>query len=90
MHCKYQNLFDVYVRNIFQEVRNFQKNDSDSRNFQSVMEWLLDMVDLRDFAYQNKVTSNITIKYGNAAVGIKARMEPLKCYIFEWQREKQE
>jgi len=41
-------------RNIFHEVRTFQKNDSDSQNFQSVMERLLDMVVLSDFAYQNR------------------------------------
>jgi len=76
-------------RNIFHEARTFQKNDSNSQNFQSVMEWLLDMVDLSDFAYQNRVTWNLTIKYGNAAVGIEALTEHLK-YIFEWQREKQE
>jgi len=54
------------------------------------MEWLWDIVDLSNFAYQEKVTSNVTIKYGNAAVGIKARTEHLRSYIYEWQREKQE
>jgi len=56
------------------------------------MEWLLDMVDLSDFAQQNKVTSNLTVKYGNAVVGIKAKTRHLECYIYEWewQREKQE
>ena len=56
------------------------------------MEWLLDMVDLSDFAQQNKVTSNLTVKYGNAVVGIKAKIRHLECYIYEWewQREKQE
>jgi len=39
------------------------------------MEWLLDMVDLSDFAQQNKVTSNLTVKYGNAVVGIKAKQD---------------
>jgi len=79
-------------RNNFQEAKNFQKSDSDSRNFQAVMEWLRDIVDLSDFAYQYKVNSNLTIKYGNAAAGLKAKTERLACYIYEWQwqREKQE
>jgi len=42
-----ENLYDLYLaylgkRNIFQEVKGFQKQDSHSRNFQTVMEWLRD------------------------------------------------
>jgi len=47
-------------------------------------------VDLSNLAHQNKVTSNLTIKTENDAVGIKAITGHLKCYIYawEWQKEK--
>jgi len=53
-----KNLFDVYVaylekRNIFQEVKEFQKNDSDSQSLQSIIEWLWEIVDLSEYACQN-------------------------------------
>jgi len=91
MNC----LFDVYVafleqRNIFQEVSNFQKTDSSSENFMEVMEWLWDLVDVSNFACKSKVDADITIKHGNATVKVKATTEYLKCYIYEWHREKQE
>jgi len=91
-----ENLYDLYLayqrkRNIFQEVKAFQKQDSHSRNFQAVMEWLKDTVELSNLAYKNKVRSNSTIKTENDAVGIKARTKHLECYIYEWewQKEKQ-
>jgi len=90
-----ENLYDLYLayqgkRNIFQEVKGFQKQDSHSRNFQAVMEWLRDTVDLSKLAYQSKVTSKLTIKTENAAVGIKAKTGHLECYIYgwDWQQEK--
>ena len=52
------------------------------------MEWLRDTVDLSNLAYQNKITSNLTIKTENDAVGIKAKTKHLECYIYEWQQGK--
>jgi len=62
-----EKLHELYLayqgkRNIFQEVKEFQKQDFHSQNFQAVMEWLRNTVDLSNLAHQNKVTSNLTIK----------------------------
>ena len=78
-------------RNIFQEVKEFEKQEYQSRNFQAVMERLRGMVDLSYLAYKTKVTSNLTMKIENDAVETKARTRHLECYIYEWewQEEKQ-
>jgi len=57
------NLYDLHLayqgkRSIFQGVKEFQKQEFQSRNFQAVMEWLK----LSDLVYKSKVTSNLTIK----------------------------
>ena len=49
------------------------------------MERLRDTVDLSNFAYQNKITSMLTIKTENDAVGIKAKTKHLEYYIYEWE-----
>jgi len=94
VNIKMNNLYDLYLayqgkRNIFQEVKEFQKQEFHSRNFQAVMEWLRDTVDLSNLAYQNKVTGNLTIETENDAVGIKARTRHLECYIYEWEWQKE-
>jgi len=62
VNIRMENWYDLSLayqgkRNIFQEVKGFQKQDSHSRNFQAVMEWLRDTVDLSNLAYQNKISS---------------------------------
>jgi len=69
------DLYDLYLayqgkRNIFQAVKGFRKQEIQSRNFQAVMEWLKDTVELSNLAYENKVTSNLTMKTENDAVEI--------------------
>jgi len=88
------NLCDSYMayqgkRNIFQEVEKFRKQEFQLRNFQAVMEWLKDMVDLSSLAYKNKVTSNLIMKTENDAVEIKDRTRYLECYIYEWEWQKE-
>jgi len=63
VNIKMNILYDLYLacqgrRNIFQEVKEFQKQEFQSRNFQAVMEWLK----LSDLVCKNKVTSNLTMK----------------------------
>ena len=89
-----ENLYDSYLayqgkRNIFQEVKEFQKQDFHSLNFQAVMEWLRDTVELSNRAYKNKVTSNLTVKTENDAIETKARTRHLECYIYEWEWQKE-
>jgi len=84
------NLCDLYLahqgkRNIFQEVKEFQKQESQSRNFQTIMEWLRNTVELRSITHKNEVTSVWQTEIENNAVEIKARTRHLECYIYEWE-----
>jgi len=67
VNIKMNNLYDLYLtyqgkRNIFQEVKEFQKQEYHPRKFQAVMEWLKETIELSNLAYINKVTSNLTMK----------------------------
>jgi len=93
-NTKMNNLYDIYLayqgkRNIYQEVKEFQKQECQSRNFQAVMEWLKETIELSNFAYKNKVTADLTMKTENDAVKIKAKTKHLECYIYEWEWQKE-
>jgi len=88
VNIKMNNLYDLYLtyqgkRNIFQEVKEFQKQEYHPRKFQAVMEWLKETIELSNLAYINKVTSNLTMKAESDSVEIKARTRHLECYSYE-------
>jgi len=90
MNIRMENLYDLYLtyqgkRNIFQEVKEIQKQDYHSQNFQAVMEGLKDTMDLSSLAYKNKVTAYLTIKTEKDAVEIKAKTGHLNCHIYAWE-----
>ena len=94
VNIKMNNLYDLSLayqgkRIIFQEVKGFEKQEFQSRNFQAVMEWLKDTVELSNLAYKNKVTANLTMKTESDVVEIKARTRRLECYIYEWEWQKE-
>jgi len=94
VNTKMNNLYDLYLtyqgkRNIFQEVKGFQKQESQSRNFQAVMEWLEDAIELSNLAYKNKITANLTMKTEKDAVEIKTKTRHLECHIYEWEWQKE-
>ena len=87
-------MYDLYLtyqgkRNIYQEVKEFQKQECQSRNFQAVMEWLKETIKLSALAYKYKVIADLTTETEKDAVNIKAKTKHFKCYIYEseWQRE---
>jgi len=56
---KMNNLYDLYLaykgkRNIFQEVKGFQKQGYQPRNFQAVMKRLKNTVELSNLVYKTK------------------------------------
>lgn len=72
-------------RNIFQEVRKFQKQNFNSQNFQDVMEWIREAMELSNLAYQNEVIANLTLKTENDAVEIKVKTGYLTCHLYAWK-----
>ena len=83
------NLYDIYLayqgkRNIYEEVKGFQKQECHSQNFRAVMEWLTETIKLSSFDHENKVIAHLNIKIEKDAVKIKAKTKHLECYIYEW------
>ena len=85
---KYFHFVPQGRRNIYQQVKEFQKQECQSRNFQAIMEWLKETIKLSNLACKNKVTADLTIKTEKDAVKIKARTKHLECYIYEWEWQK--
>jgi len=87
--CFVDKAINVNKRNIFQEVKEFQKQEYQSRNFQAVMEWLKETIELSNLGYKNKVTANLKIKTEYDAVEIKAKTGHLKCHVYAWERQRE-
>jgi len=83
------NLYDLYLahqgkRNIYEEVKEFQKQECHSQNFQAIMEWLKETIKLSNLAHKNKVTADLNKKTETKAVKTKAKTKCSECYIYEW------
>jgi len=78
------NLYDLYVahlgeRNIYEEVREFQNRECHSANFQTIMNWLKELIKLSEIAHRNKVIADLNIKTTTKAVKIKAKTKYCEC-----------
>ena len=67
--------------------RNFKNKIFIHRIFKQ--EWLREMVDLSNHAYQGKITANLIMRTEKDAVEIKVRTRHLRyhSYAWEWQRK---
>jgi len=84
------NLYDLYFshlgeRNIYGEVKEFRKQECHSENFQTIMTWLKETINLSELAHKNKVVADLNIKTATKAVKIKAKTKHVECCIYSWE-----
>jgi len=90
VNIELNNLNNIYLvyegkRNIYEEVKKYQKRECHSVNFQTIMNWLKETIKLSEVAHRNKVVADLNIKTATKAVKIKAKTKHSECYIYSWE-----
>ena len=72
-------------RNIFQEVKEFQKQDFRSQNFETVMEWLKETVEISNIAHEREIIAHLMLKSDENVLTIVTKTKHLECQIDAWE-----
>jgi len=84
------NKCDLYLRylgkcNLHREVMELRKQKQHSQNFEEIINWLRDLINLCEGPETDQVTAKMLIKSGDAIVQITAKVTSDDCRIYKWE-----
>jgi len=82
-------LYGAYLsqKNIYDEVKNFQKQEQDSPNFCQVMEWLQESMELLKHERIDEIETVLNLKTKNERLTLKAEMKDKSCLMTQMKNQ---
>ena len=79
----------VHQKNIYDEVKNFQKQDYHSLNFCKVMEWLQESLEMQQCSHIDEVITTLLMKLPEHCLILKAMITKNKCIMTKMTYQKE-